>query len=144
MPSIVIVRRANAAFVSFSKRWIVHEFMIMDRLQSALIIDVTFSVPNIGGNRRCCGSDISLFVSAERFFQSRVPCERFIFEPARIKFWRSESAHVCLGCFQSSSSNRKPASAAAFLNVAVSEAEGLNMTGPLYGIGLGGCEFATR
>jgi hypothetical protein len=86
VPSIVIVRRANAAFVSFSKRWIVHEFMIMDRLQSALIIDVTFSVPNIGGNRRCCGSDISLFVSAERFFQSRVPCERFIFEPARIKF----------------------------------------------------------
>jgi hypothetical protein len=31
-----------------------------------------------------------------------------------------------------------------FAKSVLSEAEGLNMTGPLYGIGLGGCEFATR
>ena len=31
-----------------------------------------------------------------------------------------------------------------FAKPVLSEAEGLNMTGPLYWTGLGGCEFATR
>src|SRR5439155_10957352 len=44
VPSIIVACRADPAFISFSKSWVVHEFMIMDRSQSVLIINVTFLV----------------------------------------------------------------------------------------------------
>src|SRR5207244_11742082 len=99
VPSIVIAGCANTAHVSFSKRGIVHEFMIMDRPQPALIIDVPFTVPKVGINCRLCRSDILFFLFPERFFQSGIPGQRSVFEPARIKLGRGEKRPRLPGMF---------------------------------------------
>src|SRR5207244_9187104 len=62
VPSIIVACRANAALVSFSKSWIVHEFMIVNRSQSVLVVDVAFGVGEIGRSRWRYRRDIPSFV----------------------------------------------------------------------------------
>src|SRR5437764_7773589 len=51
VPSIIVACRANTALVSLSKSRIVHEFMVMNRPQSVLFVDVAFGVREIGRSR---------------------------------------------------------------------------------------------
>ena len=78
VPSVIVSCRAITALVSFSKSWIVHEFIIVNRPQSVLIVDVAFRVRKIGESRWHHWSDTPGVVFRKHLFQSCIPGERSV------------------------------------------------------------------